>query len=152
LTFYLQTAGFSAVTLRLFDVYGPGDTRPKLFNLLRRASQSSTPLAMSPGAQLLDLVYVDDVVDAYVMAAQLIEAATPGVHAIYGVSSGSPISLREVVDIYGEVIHTKIPIQWGLRPYRDREVMIPWRQSIPVPGWAPRVSLRDGIRRMEGCG
>jgi nucleoside-diphosphate-sugar epimerase len=55
--------------------------------------------------------------------------------------------LREVVLVFEEAAGTKLPIEWGGRPYRSREVMRPWDRGRPVPGWRPRVGLLDGIRR-----
>ncbi|QOL49760.1 hypothetical protein LPB04_23305 [Massilia litorea] len=42
---------------------------------LWRAARSGERLAMSSGRQLLDLVYVDDVVDAYIAAADALRTA-----------------------------------------------------------------------------
>lgn len=42
-----------------------------------------------------------------------------------------------------------VPVTFGARPYRDREVMRPWTKGVRLPGWTPRVALEDGIRRME---
>ena len=64
LRFYVDNNALKAITLKLFDTYGPGDPRPKLVNLFQRAAASGAALAMSPGEQLIDLVYIDDAVDA----------------------------------------------------------------------------------------
>jgi NAD(P)-dependent dehydrogenase (short-subunit alcohol dehydrogenase family) len=36
------------------------------------------------------------------------------------------------------------PVDWGARPYRDREVMTPWRGEI-LPDWSPRIGLDAGL-------
>jgi hypothetical protein len=36
-------------------------------------------------------------------------------------------------------------INFGGRPYREREVMIPWQNGKVVPGWKPYVSLEAGL-------
>ncbi|MDX8386447.1 MAG: NAD-dependent epimerase/dehydratase family protein, partial [Gallionella sp.] len=69
LEYYVETASLKAITLKLFDTYGPNDPRPKLFHLLEKTAQSQSILSMSPGEQLIDLVYIDDVIDAYLLAA-----------------------------------------------------------------------------------
>lgn len=148
--YYSETTPLSMITLRLFDVYGPGDRRPKLFSLLRQAACNGEPLSMSPGEQLLDLVYIDDVVEAYIQAASFLESLTPINNAVYSVSSGAPLPLKDVVAIYGRVTGKALPILWGQRPYRTREVMVPWNTGDSLPGWHPTVGLEEGIRRMEG--
>ena len=96
LRYYCEATPLKVVNLVLYDAYGPGDERPKLFRFLRSAAEQQRPCEMSPGDQLLDLVYIDDVVDAYLCAAErcLGPAAEPWEE--YAVSSGAPIKLREV--------------------------------------------------------
>lgn len=148
LQYYVEAGGLRCVTLKLFDTYGPNDPRPKLFHLLDRVAASSEPLAMSPGEQLIDLVHIEDVTKAFLLAAQrLLDGEVGGVES-YGVSSGRPIQLRELVAIYAQVSGRRLNIAWGGRPYRNREVMIPWSTGQSLPGWHPCVSLQEGIRRM----
>jgi nucleoside-diphosphate-sugar epimerase len=148
LQFYLETTPLKVITLKLFDTYGPGDPRPKLFRLLKTAAEKQEPLAMSPGEQLIDLVYIDDVVEAYLVAAERLRAGLTNAHERYAVSSGQPISLKELVRVYEQVTGTKLPIQWGGRPYRPREVMVPWNKGAKLPGWEPRVALLEGVSRV----
>ena len=150
LTFYAQTTPLRVITLKLFDTYGPNDSRLKLFTLLRKAAREQTRLAMSPGEQLIDLVYIDDVVDAYLLAAQRLHEQGVDQQEDYAVSSGNPIKLRELVEIYCRVTGTRLLIEWGGRPYRSREVMVPWSTGRVLPGWLPKVGIEEGIRRMEG--
>jgi nucleoside-diphosphate-sugar epimerase len=147
LAYYVDACGLHVVTLKLFDTYGPGDTRSKLMPALHRA-QSGTRLQMSPGEQIVDFVYIDDVIDAFMVAARrLVSGECHGVDC-YGVSSGHPMRLRDLVETYARVTGRNLTIDWGARPYRPREVMVPWSSS-PLPGWQPRVGLEEGIRRIE---
>jgi len=148
LRFYVSAAGLKALTLSLFDVYGPDDHRDKLFAQLRRAADEDRTLTMSPGEQLLDLVYVDDVVRAYLHAARLIMGdATNVIGRSFAVTSGSRHRLREVVALFGEVLGKAPPVRWGGRRYRPREVMTPWH-GARLPGWRAEVDLAEGLRRM----
>jgi len=146
LQYYLEARNLRIVTLKLFDTYGVNDLRPKLFSLLRRVGQGSEALAMSPGEQMIDLVYIDDVVEAFCLAAERLMQGAVKSHERYAVSSGAPLRLREFVTMYEGVIGKKLPIVWGTRPYRLREVMLPWNKGESLPGWLPKVCLEDGIR------
>jgi nucleoside-diphosphate-sugar epimerase len=149
LKYYTEAYPLKVITLKLFDTYGPGDNRPKLFSLFHNAIKNKNSLLMSPGDQLIDIVFVSDVVDAFLLAANRILR-----HNIksedYAVSSGKPITLQTLVRLYEHVTGIKIPIKWGARPYRFREVMKPWNIGRTLPGWRPKIKLIDGIKRING--
>ncbi|MDR3392566.1 MAG: NAD-dependent epimerase/dehydratase family protein [Sulfuriferula sp.] len=149
LTYYVDAAQLAAVTLQLFDTYGPNDPRAKLFTLLRKTACSGEPLLMSPGEQLIDLVYIDDVLDAYLLAADRLLQSQVNRHEIYAVTSGEPIKLCDLVEMYSRIIGLPLAVEWGARAYRLREVMLPWNQGQVVPGWKPKVALAAGIALME---
>lgn len=148
LAYYVEAGLLKTITLALFDTYGPNDPRKKLVTLLRSTAASGVALHMSPGEQVIDLVHIDDVLDAFVLAAAQIEKqATSSAH--YGVSSGETLSLRQFVQLFEKVTGKPVPIVWGGRAYREREVMVPWRAPA-LAGWAPRIRLEDGLRAVEG--
>ena len=149
LQYYTETSSLKAITLKLFDTYGPDDPRQKLFTMLRKIARDQTPLAMSPGEQMIDLVYIDDVLDAFIIAADLLEHASVPEHGEYAVSSGAVIKLKDLVALYSRIIDRPLPITWSGRPYRPREVMTPWSGGSPLPGWRPKIKLEEGIMRME---
>jgi nucleoside-diphosphate-sugar epimerase len=147
--FYSDAYGLRAITLKLFDTYGPGDVRRKLFRLLKDAARTGEPLSMSAGEQQIDLVYIDDVVEAFRNAEErLISGAVTG-HEIFGVSSGKPMPLREVVEHFKKAFDRELKIDWGARPYRSREVMVNWNGLPGLPGWSPKIILPEGLRRMR---
>lgn len=148
LKYYTELSSLKVVTLKLFDTYGPGDTRRKLFTLLRCLEEGKV-FKMSPGNQLIDLVFIDDIVKAFSIAADRLLQGKVKKPESFAVSSGNPLSLKKAVQRYLEISGKKIAIQWGGIPYRAREVMKPWRSGKKLPGWKPMVSLEEGIRRME---
>lgn len=146
LTYYCDAYDLKAITLNLFDTYGPNDPRKKLFASLGNAIHSGVPLSLSPGEQLIDLVYIDDVVDAYIQCAKLLEHQQ-GKCTSYGLSSGHPRTLRNLVTVIEATMGVDVPVNWGARQYRTREVMVPWAHATPPPGWRPETSLETGIIR-----
>ncbi len=149
LALYYEDAHNLLVThMRLFDTYGPEDERAKLVPLLVRAARDGHLLEMSPGDQLIDLVHVDDVSSAFVAAAQRhCDGLVSGTEC-FSVSSGHPISLREIVAVMEQSSGRTLNVRFGARPYREREVMVPWSAGYPVPGWEPGVALTDGFTRL----
>ena len=146
LRYYIETTLLHAITLKLFDTYGPSDPRPKLINLFEHATRDKSRLDLSPGEQSINIVYIDDVVQAFMLAAKrLFEGGVQG-QETYVVSADESISLRDLVEIYEKVTEQILDINWGGRPYRYREVMIPWKGGKHLPGWRPKISLAEGIR------
>jgi nucleoside-diphosphate-sugar epimerase len=142
LKWYEEVAGLPIVTLELTDTYGPGDPRPKLLPILLRAAREGTALQMTDGTQLIDLLHVDDAVGALLATA----AGEPG--ATYGASGGETLTLRDLVAKFEAVSGLTVTAEWGVRASRPREMLTPWMVSGPPPGWAPRVTLEDGIRAL----
>ena len=146
LEYYVQACGIKAITLKLFDTYGPNDPRPKLFHLLNIAAKSGEPLNMSAGEQLIDLVHIEDVIDAYLIAAQRLLDDKVTLHESYAISSGCPLALKNLVGLYLEVTKKSVVVNWGARPYRFREVMKTWNSGSKLAGWNPEISLERGMK------
>ena len=148
--YYAEVRNLKCIALHLFDTYGADDKRGKILGLLKKISASGETLKMSPGGQLIDIVYIDDVIEAFIAAGKLLAACKYDYCGTYGVSSTKPIPLREVVKIFENVAGKKLSIVWGGRPYRTREVMVPWSSYKLLPGWQPNISLQDGIKKFLG--
>jgi len=58
------------------------------------------------------------------------------------------MSLRDLVELYAQLAGVNVRVNWGGRPYRLREVMVPATRVPVLPGWQPRVGLHDGIARI----
>ena len=150
LDYYVDAHNFHIYTLSLFDTYGPKDPRKKLFYLLNRYTESNDSLAMSPGEQLIDLVYIDDVIEAFIIAGELLlNSKSKRDKTEFAVSSKNPIQLKELVKVYESVVGKKVSINWGQRQYRMREVMVPWNDGKILPGWSPKVNLQNGIKMIS---
>jgi nucleoside-diphosphate-sugar epimerase len=59
------------------------------------------------------------------------------------------MELRDLVATFAEVTGLSPNIAWGARPYRRREWMAPWTCGADLPGWRPRIDIREGIRRLH---
>lgn len=148
LEYYVQACGIKVITLKLFDTYGSDDPRPKLFHLLNKAATSGEPLDMSAGEQLIDLVHIDDVIEAYLIAAQRLIEGKVAQQESYAVTSGQPIPLKKLVQLYAEATRQTVRVNWGARPYRFREVMVPWNNSQTLEKWKPKVTLAEGMHKI----
>lgn len=152
--FYYETQKINFVTIKLNDTFGAHDTRSKIFNLWGRAVENNENLGMSPGDQIIDISYIDNIVDAYIiMLKQLqVDKTYDFAGEVYAVNSEERMSLKNLAALYADVTQSNVDITWGGRPYRDREVMIPWTKGKPVPGWKQKIPLRDAIATVMNKG
>lgn len=148
LTYYVNAYNFKAITLKLFDTYGETDTRNKLINNLRNIAINKTELNMSNGYQKIDLTHIEDVVNGFLHAFDLTNASNFESNKSYAVCTGRVITLRELIDIFEKVNNLKLNINWGARPYRFREVLIPWDNYTMLPEWKSTISLEEGVARI----
>ena len=147
LRFYRERDGLRVVTLELSDTYGPGDRRRKLVPLLLQRVRDRQRLGMSAGEQRISLVFISDVVAAFVRALEIVGDLSPGQEARFAVSAPEQPRLRDLVALVERLAGATLDIGWGELPYRRREVMVPWQGPV-LPGWRPEIDLATGIARV----
>lgn len=145
LAYYTDAGLLRAVTLVLTDTYGPGDRRPKILNLIRKAAESGEHIALSSGTQDYDLVHVDDVVRAFRLAGERTEVMPCGCET-YQVYAEQPLSLRETVEKLLALNGLTLDAGWGERALSEREQHRAIRLYPPPPDWNQEVSLETGLR------
>lgn len=126
--YYIDTQQIKFVSLHLSDTYGPGDTRPKIFNLWERIAKSGETLDMSGGEQIIDISHVDSVVDAFAQLAMHVHNNNPKLNNgdVFALKAAKRYSLKQLAAKYETDHGVTLNINWGARPYREREVMMPW--------------------------
>lgn len=139
--------GLRIATLRLYDVYGPADPRPKLLNLLAALCSGDEPLPVTEGAQEMDPVHVDDAAAAYLACADWLGSQPRATAAIFGIRGGHARTVREIVELAEQVCGRSLPVSWGARPYRQEEIFRIWRAPAP-PFWRPRIPLAQGLAEL----
>lgn len=138
--YYTETSNLRFCTLKLCDTYGPNDTRRKILSLFDELAKTGQTLDMSLGEQKLDLLHIDDVVNGFIILANMLNNDSIHLDNEYVLTSGNPMTLREIAALYEKNHHVKLSINWGGRPYRKREVMRPY-QGKKLPNWKMTVPL-----------
>jgi nucleoside-diphosphate-sugar epimerase len=133
-------------TLRIGMVYGPGqqDLR-KLIPYVTTALLRGEIPELGSGTRLVDWVYVDDVVDAFLAAASSERA--PG--QAFDIASGTQLSIRDTVELLAKIIGADQQPHFGAvadRPL-DRAQVADIAPAGELLGWQPRIGLETGLRR-----
>jgi len=146
--YYARTRDLNAVTLKIYDCYGPGDPRRKFLTVLADATARGETLKASPGDQRLHTVHVDDLIDGFVHAGNLLATGDLAGRLSYTLPSPQAITLRELAQTWARAAGIELSVEWGATPHRPGEVMVPW-EGTPLPGWTPRIALEDGLRALQ---
>ena len=147
-----RTAGRPVVSLRLTNCYGPRlrirDARQTFLGIWLRCVLEKKPFEIWGGAQLRDLTYVDDVTDAFLSAATSAECFGN----IYNIGGAPPASLLEIAELLQRIAGDDA--QFTVREFPAERARIDIgsyhaddRAFRAATGWAPAVSLEDGIGR-----
>jgi UDP-glucuronate 4-epimerase len=143
-TLYAGNFGVPTVSLRYFTVYGPGQRPDMAFNRFIRAALADEPIEVfGTGEQVRDFTFVDDVVEANLLAAR--GDARPG--AVFNVSGGTSISVNEVLHVLSDIAGRELRVErtravagdvtrTGGAADRIREAL----------GWQPTVDITSGLR------
>jgi UDP-glucose 4-epimerase len=137
------------VTIRLFGVYGRGERPHRLIPYTMDRLNKNEPVDLTSGEQVRDMVYIDDVIDAFVTAARHGSIMSG---SVYNLCTGVPVTIREVGETVARMMgKSSSLLRWGERAYSSSEAM--WlvgdnRKFEQVTGWKPKVGLPDGIRLM----
>lgn len=146
LLYYYTDAGLlRAVTLVISDTYGPGDHRPKILNIVKRAIQSGEEIALSSGKQIYDVVHIYDVVSAFQTAGEGL-LREQFCNDVFQIIPGESLSLRETVEMMLRVNSLTLNAAWGKRPLSEREMTDRVRLYPTLPGWLAEVPLEEGLK------
>jgi len=126
-------------------VYGPAQRDlSKLIPYVITSLLRGRAPKLTSGRRKVDWIYVDDVVEALLRAAQ-----TPSIEGItIDVGSGSLVSIQTVVDHLTRLVNPDIEPQYGAIPDRpmEQEPVADTEQTYHRIGWRSTVSLEDGLR------
>ena len=144
--FYTAARNLKCIGLRLSDTYGADDKSRRLLERMKHSFLTNEPLQLSHEGCLIDLIYIDDAVDAFVQAGKLLADCKYDYCGNYDVCAARPFSLVEVVRTFEDVSIKRLPVNWTGR-YASTNF-----RGTPkfLPNWKPQVSLRDGIKKFLG--
>ena len=148
IAYYAQTGALSAIALKIYDSYGPGDPRPKFLSALATTAAMGKTLDATSGKQQLHLVHVDDIVAAFRHAGAMLASGEATGHHSYTLPSAEPVTLKAVVATWQKATGRSVDVAWDARPDRPGEIMVPW-EGMCLPGWEPKIPLITGFMALS---
>lgn len=111
---------FPTMVVRPGNLFGPGQNENKFIPYIIKQLHENKPLNVSPCEQKRDFIYVEDFVN-YIH--EILKHYKYTVGQIINVSSGTSISLREIIEFYKHYLKSSSIINYGALPYRENEAM-----------------------------
>jgi UDP-glucose 4-epimerase len=154
---YHEVYGLRTVGLNIANCYGPreravlepnplkpGEGRKMMATFVEAALKNEPLPVMGDGEQSSDFVFIDDVVNACMMA-----PTDPAIGRIIEIGTGINTSVKRVAELIIEITGSKSKIEF--RPLRTGEVKIDTRsdtvEAKKYLGWEWKTKLEDGLRR-----
>lgn len=147
---YHQFYGMKIIGLRYFSVYGPYEkAKGKYANVVSQflwaMMKNQAPVIYGNGTQKRDFVYVEDVVDANLLALN-----APIKFGIYNIGTGKYYTLNHLIKILNRKLKTNIKpvyVENRIKNYVN-ETLADIEKAKKELGFEARISLEEGIEHL----
>jgi UDP-glucose 4-epimerase len=146
---YARGYGLETVCLRYFNAYGPRQSPDSPYaavipTFVRKMLRGEAPAIEGDGKQTRDFVYVEDLVQANLLAAEARDAAGQ----VFNVAGGRRVSIVEL----GETLRSLLPgiPASGHGPEREGDIRhsaADLTRAEQALGYRPRTALKEGLRK-----
>ncbi|HEX7088281.1 MAG TPA: SDR family NAD(P)-dependent oxidoreductase [Vicinamibacterales bacterium] len=151
---YARTFGLPAAVLRMSCIYGPhqhgNEDQGWVAHFLKRALAGEPLVIYGDGCQVRDVLYIDDLVDAFLAARAAIGRIAGRAFNIGG-GPDRAVSLLELIDRLEGL--TRRTVACSMAPWRaadQRYYVSDCRRFARATGWTAQVSVDEGLTRLAG--
>lgn len=149
---YARTFNIPAVVFRMSCIYGPHqfgtEDQGWVAHFLMRAIEDQPITLYGDGMQVRDILFVEDLVDAFILAQQNIHILAGQAFNIGG-GLRNTTSLLEFIALIGEILDKKVIVNYdSWRPGDQRYYVSNSSKFQSATGWVPSMSIRRGIQNL----
>lgn len=145
---YWKNYGVPTVSLRYFTVYGPRQRPDMAIHKFVRAILEENEIAVfGDGTQTRDFTFVDDAVEANILAAE-----SNIVGETFNIGGGSRISVNDLIKIMEDITEKKANTKYIEKQKGDvRDTLADVSKAEAKLNWNPRLNINKGLRKyVEG--
>ncbi|WP_437731816.1 SDR family NAD(P)-dependent oxidoreductase [Sorangium sp. So ce1335] len=151
---YARTFGLPAAVFRMSCIYGPRqfgtEDQGWVAHFLLQALRREPITLYGDGMQVRDVLFIDDLVDAFLLARKHIRQVSATAFNIGG-GPENTMSLLELLDLIEELDGKRPATGFeAWRPGDQRYYVSDCRRFCAATGWWPRVRVREGVRKLYG--
>lgn len=146
--YYCQTYstlyGLETTVLRYGIPYGPRARPGAVVPIFVERALNGEPIVISgDGSQFRQFVYVEDLAEGNVLALKSIAK-----DKVYNLDGVEKITIKRIAEAVRDILGKQVEIQYGdSRPGDFAGRIISSERALNDLGWAPQVSIEDGVRR-----
>jgi CDP-paratose 2-epimerase len=149
---YARTYGIPALVFRMSCIYGPhqfgNEDQGWVAHFVIRSIAGKPITIYGDGMQVRDILFVDDLVDAFLLAQQHMKKLAGSAFNIGGGAANS-ISLLELLDLLAEIHGGDLAVRFeDWRAADQRYYVADTSKFSGLTGWQPRVGVHEGVRRL----
>jgi CDP-paratose 2-epimerase len=149
---YGRTLGLSTLVFRMSCIYGPHqfgtEDQGWVAHFVIRALDRRPITLYGDGLQVRDVLYVDDLVSAFLRGWDNIDSISARAFNIGG-GVANAVSLMEVIDLIGELYGKKPEVTFeATRPGDQRYYVSDYSAFQEATGWSPRTAPGPGVREL----
>jgi UDP-glucose 4-epimerase len=143
---FYKVYGIPTTSVRYFNVYGPRQDTSEYANaisiFLGKFREGEPITIFGDGEQTRDFVFVEDVVDANILAAT--QPAATG--EIFNIATGLATSINQIVDIIKQISGRESPVIYAdPRVGEVRDSLAEIEKARKVLGYRPQTDLKEGL-------
>ena len=144
---YYKNYGVPIVSLRYFTVYGPRQ-RPDMaiHKFVKAISNGDEITVYGDGTQTRDFTYVDDAVEANILAAE-----NNIIGEVFNIGGGSRISVNALIDEIEKIVGKKANMKYIEKQKGDvRDTWADVSKARVMLNWKPKIDIHYGMRKYIG--
>ena len=141
---YYKNYGVPIISLRYFTVYGPRQRPDMAIHKFVRAVLNDEEITVfSDGTQTRDFTYVEDAVEANILA---VESDIVG--GVFNIGGGSRISVNDLIKLMEDIIRKKAKIKNIKKQKGDvRDTWADVNKAKKELEWIPKVKIEEGLKK-----
>jgi UDP-glucose 4-epimerase len=146
---YFNLYGLETVSLRYFNVFGPSQDPHSEYSAVipkfaSHLQQGKPVVVYGDGEQSRDFTYIDNVVEANLLALRAPRAAG----AVVNIGCGERITLNQLVKSLEEILQVRAKVDYqASRPGDVRDSLADIKLAQELLAYQPRVGVNEGLRR-----